>query len=83
MTETETITETPLFRSTHAALWFAYTFDGDERKNSTLAKLQDQVEGKTYPKGRGLKGLDEYIRRLHAFYRARDGEGGLLGGRGL
>ena len=24
---------------------------------------------------------DEYIRRLHAFYLARDGEGGVLGGR--
>ena len=26
---------------------------------------------------------DEYIRRLHIFYRARDGERGVLGGRGL
>ena len=25
---------------------------------------------------------DEYIRRLHVFYRARDGEHGFLGGRG-
>ena len=26
---------------------------------------------------------DEYIRLLHVFYRARDGAGGVLGGRGL
>lgn len=26
---------------------------------------------------------DEYIRRLHVFYEARDGAGGFLGGRGL
>lgn len=26
---------------------------------------------------------DEYIRLLHVFYRARDGVGGVLGGRGL
>lgn len=26
---------------------------------------------------------DEYIRLLHVFYRARDGERGVLGGRGL
>jgi len=26
---------------------------------------------------------DDYIRKLHVFYRARDGEHGVLGGRGL
>lgn len=26
---------------------------------------------------------DAYIKALHVFYRARDGEGGVLGGRGL
>ena len=31
-----------------------------------------------------IKGAhDEYIRLLHIFYRARDGERGVLGGRGL
>lgn len=28
-------------------------------------------------------GHDDYIRKLHTFYRARDGEHGVLGGRGL